>query len=80
MTLFERGRERRRCSSYLHIIGRFLPNRARQSIIYVMAGGDGDFRVRGGDGSRLIMRNTVWREVIPAASGRDGICMKIYNN
>ena len=45
-----------------------------------MAGGGGDFHVRGGDGSRLMMRNILWREVIPAASVSDRICIDIYNN
>jgi hypothetical protein len=64
----------------IYIIGRFFTIRASQSNIYGMAGGVGDLWVHGADTSQLIMKNTGWREVILAASVRDGICMDIYNN
>jgi hypothetical protein len=67
-------------SSYLYVIGRFLPNQACQPIIYGMPGGVGDFRVHGGNRSRLIMRNTLWREVIPAAGRREAIYINVYTN
>ena len=67
-------------SSYFHIIGRFLPNRAHQPIIYGMPGGVGDFQVHGGSGSRLIVNKILRRDVIPAAVCGETIYVNIYNN
>ena len=64
---------------YINVIGRIFPIRAIQSNIYGMAGGDGDFQVQRGSGSRLIMTNTVWRQAIQAAVLRETMYINIYN-
>ena len=67
-------------SSYLHVIGRFLPNQVRQPIIYGMPGGVGDSQVKGGSRSGLIVKTILRRDVIPATGYGETVCINIYTN